>query len=204
MNGFKAYRYYLALKLHFTTDTFNVFQNKGHVRGSFEAFNARNDKHLFDKLARKFSTDKELIQWMVAQFVYSNPTFIYNMAEGDAHYIEWVKVKESLTKVFEDDLNQLQLEVEKNDYELSDLFNCTLNEIPVIIKLYLGKRIHPQTIAILIHHYGPVAELCNNKNIQLLIGDELRIMFKLYGFFKINKEKIDKIFTEFIESFKHG
>ena len=204
MNGFKAYRYYLALKLHFTTDTFNVFQNKGHVRGSFEAFNARNDKHLFDKLARKFSTDKELIQWMVAQFVYGNPNFIYNTAEGDAHYIEWVKVKESITKTFTDDLNVLQLEAEKNGYTLSDLFNCTLNEIPVIIKLYLGKRINPQSLSILASMHKPIQELGNNTNIELLVGDELRIVYKLHGFLKYNKEKLQKLYKEFIESNSMG
>ena len=204
MNGFKAYRYYLALKLHFTTDKFNVFENKGHVRGSFEAFNARNDKHLFDKLARKFSTDKELIQWMVAQFVYGNPNFIYNTAEGDAHYIEWVKVKESITKTFTDDLNVLQLEAEKNGYTLPDLFNCTLNEIPVIIKLYLGKRINPQSLSILASMHKPIQELGNNTNIELLVGDELRIVYKLHGFLKYNKEKLQKLYKEFIESNSMG
>ena len=204
MNGFKAYRYYLALKLHFTTDTFNVFQNKGHVRGSFEAFNARNDKHLFDKLARKFSTDKELIQWMVAQFVYGNPNFIYNTAEGDAHYIEWVKVKESITKTFTDDLNTLQLEAEKNGYTLPDLFNCTLNEIPVIIKLYLGKRINPQSLSILASMHEPIQELGKNTNIELLVGDELRIVYKLHGFLKYNKEKLQKLYKEFIENVSMG
>ena len=44
MDGFKAYRYYLAIKLHFTTDKFNVFENRGNVRGTREAFNVRNDK----------------------------------------------------------------------------------------------------------------------------------------------------------------
>jgi hypothetical protein len=55
-------------------------------------------------------------------------------------------------------------------------------------------------MAILANHYGPVADLRNNKHIELLVGDDLRILFKLYGFFKINKEKIDKIFNEFIKA----
>ena len=126
------------------------------------------------------------------------------MAEGDAHYIEWVKVKESLTKVFEDDLNQLQLEVEKNDYELSDLFNCTLNEIPVIIKLYLGKRINPQSLSILASMHEPIQELGKNTNIELLVGDELRIVYKLHGFLKYNKEKLQKLYKEFIENVSMG
>ena len=205
MNGFKAYRYYLALKLHFTTDKFNVFENKGHVKGSYESFNARNDRHLFEKLGRKFNADKELIQFIVAQFVYNNPNFIYGLEQAEDHYREWIKVKESLTKVFEDDLNELTLEAEKNGYKLSELFNCTLNDFPVIIKLYLGKRIHPQTLSILSTMGTPVAELCNNDHIDLLLGNELRIIYKMAGFIKIqNKEKINKIFKEFIENNNMG
>lgn len=204
MNGFKAYRYYLALKLHFTTDKFNVFENKGNVRGSYESFNARNDKHLFDKLARKFSTDQELIQFMVAQFVYNNPTFIYGLEQADDNYTEWCKVKQSITKIFQDDLNQLQLEVEKYSYTVDQLFNCTLNDFPVIIKLYLGKRIHPQTLAILTDMGTPVAELANNPSVGLVLDNELRIIYKMSGFFKYDKEKLSKIFNEFIANYDVG
>ena len=66
MTGFKAFRYYIAVKLHFNNKNFNVFENKGHVKGSYAAFNARNDKYLFEKLARRFSKDQELIQFLVA------------------------------------------------------------------------------------------------------------------------------------------
>ena len=63
MDGYKAYRYYLAIKLHFTTDKFDVFQNRGNVKGTREAFNARNDRYIFEKLAQKRSDDKEIIQF---------------------------------------------------------------------------------------------------------------------------------------------
>ena len=198
MNGFKAYRYYLALKLHFTTDKFNVFENKGNVRGSYESFSARNDKHLFDKLARKFNTDQELIQFMVSQFVYGNINFIYGLEQAYDYYTEWCKVKQSITKVFQDDLNQLQLEAERNGYTYDDLFNCTLNDFPVIIKLYLGKRIHPQTLAILSNMGTPIGELANNPSLGLILDNELRVIYKMSGFFKYDKEKLLKIFNEFI------
>ncbi len=61
MDGFKAYKYYMAIKLHFTKDGFDVFKNRGNVKGTREAFNARNDSYLFEKLARKFPVDKDLI-----------------------------------------------------------------------------------------------------------------------------------------------
>ena len=204
MNGFKAYRYYLALKLHFTTDKFNVFENKGHVRGSYETFEARNDKHLFDKLGRKFSTDRELIQFITAQFVYNNQNFIYELEQADDNYRQWIKVKESITKVFSDDLNTIQLEIEKNGYTFDEIFNCTLNDFPVIIKLYLGKRISPHTIAILSNMNEAVSMWLNNPNLSLVLESEIRILYKMDGFIKYDKEKLQKIYKEFIESNSMG
>jgi hypothetical protein len=197
MNGFKAYRYYVALKLHFTTDKFNVFENKGNIKGSYETFNARNDRHLFDKLARRFDTDQELIQFIVANFVYGNTNMIYNQEEAEEHLIEWKRVKESITKIFQDDLNSLELELQKNKYTIEQLFNCTNNDFPIIIKLYLGKRINPQTVSIITTLYDNAKLWKDDPNMGLILENELRILCKMNGFFKYDSNKLGKIFYEF-------
>lgn len=204
MNGFKAYRYYVALKLHFTTDKFNVFENKGHVKGSYETFNARNDRHLFDKLARRFDSDQDLIQFMVSNFVYGNPNMIYNQEESEQNYTEWKRIKESITKLFQDDLNTLELEAQKNKYSLEQIFNCTNNDFPIIIKLYLGKRTNPQTISIISDIYEPIAEWKKDPTMGLILENELRILYKIKGFFKYDKDKLSKIFSEFYTNFDAG
>ena len=53
----------MAIKLHFTNDEFNVFENRGRVKGTRDTFNARNDRYIFEKLATKYPTDKEIIQF---------------------------------------------------------------------------------------------------------------------------------------------
>jgi len=52
--------------------------------------------------------------------------------------------------------------------------------------------------------HEPIQELGNNTNIELLVGDELRIVYKLHGFLKYNKEKLQKLYKEFIESVSMG
>ena len=104
MDGFKAYRYYLAIKLHFTTDKFNVFENRGNVRGTREAFNARNDRYIFEKLAKRYPEDKEIIQFFVANFAYGNDTAIYAGQEAEENFTLWMKRKQSISKTFIDDL----------------------------------------------------------------------------------------------------
>ena len=83
MDGFTAYKYYMALKLHFSSDKYNVFESRGSVKCSREKFNSRNDYYIFEKLGRKFSTNQELIQYMAANFIYKNPNVIYSGADAD-------------------------------------------------------------------------------------------------------------------------
>jgi len=107
MTGFKAFRYYLALKLHFNNDKYNVFENKGNIKYSYENFNSRNDRHIFEKLARKFDTDKDLIQFLVANFAYGHDNMIFAIEEANEYYLEWQKRKQSISRIFKDDLNSI-------------------------------------------------------------------------------------------------
>src|SRR6056300_1066052 len=177
MTGFKAFRYYIALKLHFTKDKFNVFENKGHIKGSYSAFEARNDKYLFEKLARKFPKDQDIIQFIVANLSIGNDNIIYGMEEAEENYI--------------------QLESEKNNYNLDQIINCTLNQFPYIIKLYLGKLICMESIVILNDFVPMIARWKEEPSLMLLENDILRIE-KLKGFVKYNRDKIEKQVNEFL------
>lgn len=204
MNGFKAYRYYLALKLHFTNDKFNVFENRGNVKGSLQTFEARNDSYLFEKLARRFSTDKECIQYFVANFAYNNDNMIYEPGEAEQHYVEWQSRKEAISRIFKDDLETIQLEIDKNGYDYSDVFNCTLNDLPLIIKLYLGNKITIETMVILNELENLSVKWLENASISLIMEQDIRKIRKLSGFVTYNKDRINKIFSEFTTSLSVG
>ena len=200
MNGFKAYRYYIALKLHFTKDKFNVFENNGNVKGSYETFQARNDSYLFEKLGKRHPADHELIQFYVSNMVLGDASTIYNDGVAEENFKQWLGWKESITYNFKEDLHKLELEVEKNGYSADELFNCTLNDFPIIIKLYLGKQINPITMAMITDMYEPAGEWLNNPTLNLVLEQEIRTLYKMRGFFKYDKEKIEKIFKDFMHS----
>ena len=197
MTGFKAFRYYIALKLHFTKEKFNVFENKGHIKGSYAAFDARNDKYLFEKLARKFPKDQDIIQFIVANLSIGNDNIIYGMEEAEENYIQWIKRKQSITHTFLNDINTIQLESEKNNFNLDQIINCTLNQFPYIIKLYLGKLICMESIVILNDFVPMIAKWKQEPSLILLENDILRIE-KLKGFVKYNRDKIEKQVNEFL------
>jgi hypothetical protein len=199
MDGFKAYRYYLAIKLHFTTDKFNVFENRGSVRGTREAFNSRNDRYIFEKLATRKPDDKDIIQFFVANFAYGKDTAIYAGQEADDNYIEWQKRKQSITKIFIDDLASILTTVETNKFKHSAIFGFTDNEYPIAFKMFLGGKITIESLRIIDDFIGIIDEWQNHPSIKYIWDDELRRIKKLTGFVKYDKIKLGNIFKAFKE-----
>ena len=201
MTGFKAFRYYLALKLHFNNDKYNVFENKGNIKYSYENFNSRNDRHIFEKLARKFDTDKDLIQFLVSNFAYGHDNMIFAIEESNEYYLEWQKRKQSITRIFKDDLNTIELESQKHALSLDQIINFTLNEYPSIIKLYLGKKIAIESVSILNDLLDFIPKWKQNQSGMLILESDIRKIEKIKGFVKYEQEKIKPIFNEFIAIF---
>lgn len=197
MNGFKAYKYYLALKLHFTKEKFNVFENRGNLKVSFDTYRSRNDSYLFEKLARKYPKDQDFIQYVVANFAYGNINFIYDEALAQAYYTQWIKIKESITKSFSDDISTIMYESVKHGVSTETVINCTNNDLPFIIKLYLGKLIQPQTISILNDFNGMIEQWQNEPTLNIFFEDEMIRLKKLKGFFSYDKEKLERIYRSY-------
>jgi len=202
MDGFKAYKYYIAIKLHFTKDSFDVFKNRGSVKGTREAFNARNDRYIFEKLARKYPVDKDLIQFYVANFAYGNDGMIYSIEEAESYLLEWNKRKQSITKIFADDLNKILMDAYKRKIKETSIINFTLNQYPSILNLYLGKQIGIETLRILDDVANLIEPWKQNTSMTLLWENEIRKVEKSKGFVKYDKEKIMSSYLEFKEEVK--
>ena len=195
IDGFKAYKYYMAVKLHFTKDNFDVFKNRGNIKGTREAFNARNDRYIFERLARKFPVDKDVIQFFVANFAYGNDAVVYSSEEAESNYLEWNRRKQSITKIFADDCNKLLMENLKCKGKTS-VFELTENQYPSILKLYLGKLISVESVRIFDDLIGMVSRWKQNSSLMLIHDDEIRRIEKLQGFVKYEPSKIEKLYSD--------
>ena len=68
MDPFDVYKIYLALKLHFTTESYDITKHKFAAKGKKETFLKRKDLMVLRKLARDFQR-QEIIDILVANFV---------------------------------------------------------------------------------------------------------------------------------------
>ncbi len=199
MDGFKAYKYYIAIKLHFSKDNFDVFKNRGAVKGTREAFNARNDRYIFEKLARKYPVDKDIIQYFVANFAYGSDSVVYSQDDAESNLIEWTRRKESITKIFSDDCSTILMDAYKKKLKESSVKNFTFNQYPSILTLYLGKQISLETLRI-IDDFEPVIETWkSNSSMILLWENEIRRVDKSRGFVKYDSQKVQSIYQSFKE-----
>jgi len=192
VDGYKAWKLYMAVKLHFTTQKYNVFNNRGHVKGARDTFYNRNDRFIFERLARKFPTERDLIQYFVANFAYDNGEVVYEQADGETNLTKWNKRKQSISQVFESDLHNIILHLEKNSLTEKQLYESS--GIPEIFKLYLGGYVTIETMVILDHYANYLA---NNSQINLLLGEEYLRIEKCKGFIKFDKDRLLQVYLNF-------
>lgn len=195
MTGFQAYQYYLAVKLHFTNDKFDVFDNP-HVKYTQETFEKRNDKLLFEKLSRKYPKDHELIQFFVSNFAYGHNSVVYEEDDAKTCLFEWNKRRESITRVLEDDTQKIILFAEKNKLNKEQLLYFTKGEPPVIFSLFLGEHISIESVRIIDDYFHMIDEWRKESFISLW-EDDMRRIYKLKRFVKYNKERVDKVINQF-------
>lgn len=198
MDGYKVYKYYMAIKLHFTNPKYNVFETRGLVKGTRDTFNKRNDRFIFEKLGNRFPSDKDCIQFFVANFAYSEDTAFYG-DEADDIFDTWRKRKESISKVFIDDLANIMNHCEISKLKKENIFIGSDGELPVLLTLFMGGKVTIETLRI-IDDIEPYLDLWNNnQTIKIVMGDKLLRTEKLKGFVKYDSEKISKIYSHFKE-----
>ena len=181
MDGFLAYRFYLALKLHFTSDSYDVFKHKGYTKTNYEKFLRRNDRNIFEGLAYKFNSEKEYIQYIASNFMYDHSNVIYDGYDsGMLRYMEYIKRKQSITRVFVDDLTKL------NSIDTYEIFDA-----------YLKNVITLETLVIL----DTLENVCDNVQ-NVLIDDRIRLVRKSRKFVKFDTDKITKAYVTFLEDLR--
>lgn len=147
ITAYEAFCLYQALKLHFTSESFDFFKYGGKSKVSVSAFENRKDKWHFAKLARKFSNKVDLTNYIVANFVENENTWVGSLLEeqGDINYRKRQKVVQSLSYFFENDCQKIFDGVENPN----DVLVVKDGEYPILLKRYLQKDTEIETVCIL-------------------------------------------------------
>lgn len=191
MNGYDLYGLYQAIKLHFTSETYNFFQYDGKTRISVDAFQKRRDKFLFHRLARKYRDD-EMVPFLVANFVHSDDNWTKSLLEEEAEqtYREWKRITDSMTKIYEEDLRKIATKETFND-----LFKVEDGQFPKLLMHFMQKDITIETMVILNNIFGFI-KIWDKKISDDIIYPKVSRKVRKYGaFLAVNVDKY-KILTK--------
>lgn len=195
--GFAAFAMYNALKLHFTSDSYDYFKYHGKTNVSKQTFSTRKDKYYFYKLSRKYGID-ELKNFYVANFISGNDKWVGNMLQdGEDNYTKWLKTQQSLTYTFENDIVWM-LEKVTNP---NDMLIGRKNEFPLLLQHTMSGTIHIETLTIMddIMNFIPMW----NKEIydDIIWPTWSRKIEKYKPFIHYDKDKFKQILKEKIKEY---
>jgi hypothetical protein len=199
MEPFEVYRYYLALRLHFTTDKYDAIKQQGRVKASRQAFLKRNDLLAIRRVAETYS-DKEVVDFLVSNFTSGDRWGGVFDIEAKDRYIGWKKRIESLSYTFEKEIQKVQHFSEKNNLKFQDCLVSIKSQHPYIIKMYLRGDVSIETLVILNQLINFTTSLDEQLVGDLVWPDISRIIKKYSPFLGIKKEKYDRILRRTIGS----
>jgi hypothetical protein len=145
-SGFSAFAMFNAIKLHFTTDSYDYIRYHGKSNVTADNFTNRKDKYSFYKLSRKYRLE-DLKNFYVANLLEKDVNWIgdINNLEGEETYKKWQKRNQSLTYRFEQDIIEL--------LSLTDSPNEMLmvddGQYPLLLKKVLQNTVCVETMVIL-------------------------------------------------------
>lgn len=181
MTGLQAYQLYLALKLHFTSDSYDYFKYGGKVRPVQQSkFDVRKDRYQFEKLARH----PDPVSLLVSNFIVGDLRWIGNI--NIDYYTQWQKRNQSLSYLFQTEVQQLATDFNSH-------FIVRKNEHPRLLVLYGQGAVSIETVVIL----NRIIRCFNywNANIsEKVVWPQLERRFRKYDpFLKVELDKYKQI-----------
>jgi hypothetical protein len=194
MMPFDCYKTYIALKNHFTKDSYDYLKYAGKTRASLDSFYKRRDRFWFEKVSRQ-KTDKEVEEFFVANFIScTDPQSLWIgeiIKDGEEKYKQWQKRVQSLSYIFKEETEKLF-----SQHKFEEVFNCSKSH-PVLLRMFLSEKISLETLVI----YDKIFQYGNNfdKKLKDPVWEIVSRKIKKYSpFLNIDVFRYKKILKEVV------
>ena len=189
-SGYSAFALYNALKLHFSSPSYDYFKYHGTTNVSESSFLNRKDKYSFYKLSRKYSLE-EMKNFYIANLLENDVKWIGDIMgpEGEDVYKKWQKRNESLTYQFEQDIIFL--------FDSSGSFLHVDNgSHPYLLSMMMQGEVMIETVAILNDLMG-FFPMWKKKIVDDIVWPNWQLKIEKYTpFLNYDKQKFKSILKE--------
>jgi hypothetical protein len=186
MSPFDVYQDYLALKQHFT-GRYDYIKYNGKIRADRDNFERRNDRFTFAKLSKQ----PDPHNYLLANLLEDPSMWIGQIVtpEGHQRYLSWKKRTESLTYLFQQELNNIT----KDDFKVVD------GQHPGLVQKYMQGEIGMETFIIVCEVTGAVKHF-NQKIEDTIVWPDIRTKCMKYSkFMDYDKEKFSKLAVDYFK-----
>lgn len=183
---YDPYRLYIALKLHFCTDSYDIIKYEGRVKRFLRK--PKMTEHL-EVFSKDYSRD-EYIEYLVANFTNGDLYGGLFIPDGKDIYTLWKNRTQALSYNFKQNINTIKNQTHNSD--ILELFEIKKHH-PLVMKLYLGKHIMLETVVILNIIYDFISKIDGNLKEDYMWSNFKRLVRKYQPFLCIEKEKYENI-----------
>lgn len=202
MSPFDAYQKYVALKLHFNSDTYDYFKFSGKCSVSKSSFERRKDRHMFARLGKLYN-DAELEHLLVANFLYGTDLWVGDILSqpGRDRLSSWKKIQQSLEYTFTQDLQYLiQYTKIQNLTGFDELFTVISDDsnYPAIVTNVLQNSIKLETFIIINKILNFIPNIDKKISDTIFWPDFKKLCFKYSPFISIDVAKYKNIMRKYL------
>jgi hypothetical protein len=171
---YDIYCLYMALKLHYSSDTYDAVKYRFKTNVKPQTFWKRKDRYFFYRVGVKLDWNRELILDYFNAYFSSDVVWVGSMLEDERIWTDQQKKLQSLQYTFKNDIYNLHEEYESFD----DLFDITDSPHPPIVVKLLSGDICIETIVILNKVLGFIPRLKIN---ETMVWPDLKKRILKYG-----------------------
>ena len=179
--GYEAYKLYLALQRHFSTN-YDFEKYNGKVNVSIEAYQKRNDMFSFEKLV-KIMQGEDLTDFYICHFIDNPKCWIRNMSKMG--YEQYKSKLKNFGSVFKEDMFLLK------QYNPSDLISVG-SDIPTIHQLAISKKINLETLITMDQFFPFIDKHAEEVKVPFVFPDHIKLLQNYRTFFKHKVTDIHK------------
>lgn len=191
MTPFEAYQKFIAIKLHFTTDSYDYFKYKGVISNlKPSSLDVRKDKYFFYKLSKK----EDLEFFLASNFFHKKKVWVGKLFGHEAEDVYKAAVKriQSLEYNLKTDLSQF------SSYE--EALNSTDGQYPKLLTKYNQGEVQPETLIVLNEVYRVFDYWSEVIGDSLIWPETKRNLLNYSGFISFDSDKykliLNSIYSE--------
>ena len=200
LSAFDTYALYLALKQHFTQDSYDYFKYHGKTRANKESFLQRKDRFQFQKLSRMYDGE-QMRDFLVSNLVKDKGSWVGDLMNDDAsdNYLTYLKRKQSLAYTFTNELDKF---FGQEPPEVAFKVGEGYRSLPPILNFIMCGAMSPETFVILDRFIGFSSVLDKKLPDCFLWSKYRKLPQKFHPFLSYDKDKMKNILKEKINEYR--